>query len=705
MNALPCPIGAASALAGRSASALFVFGSLLAGPGSAAAQPPAATEPAVLPPVIVEGRSTATLTVPSVEDARSLIELVPGAAEVVSDAAWRDTPADTLKDMLEYSAGVFVQPKWGEDSRLSIRGSGLSRYYHLRGVSLYQDGVPLNNADGSSDFQSIDPTAYRYTEVYKGANGLRYGSGTLGGAINFVTPSGRDADRLAARVDIGSFGWRRLQLAGGRAHQQADFFATASALRRDGFREHSAGHSQRASANMGLRLAARAETRFYLSGQRVRQEIPGSLTREQAVQAPRRAASANLVNRWQRNSEGARIANRTVMVAGDTIYEFGGWYSRSSLDHPIYQYLDNDYRDYGLYGRAENTASLAGHQNRYVIGLTWSAGTVDARNFVNTMGRKGAPVSRTRDRSDNIILYGENAFDIVPGISLVAGAQYLHAERARADRYNGGLPATRSGSRTYQFLNPKLGLLWQLDARVQVYANVSRSAEPPTFGDMNFSTADDLARLRPQRATTVEIGTRGRHGTVQWDVSAYQARVRHEFQCAAGFTLCDSTINLDRTVHRGIEAGASWRFAEDALAGVRPGAAFVLRSAYTLSDFRFDGDPRWENKQLPGVPRHLLRTELLYRDAAGFFAGPNLEWVPQASFVDNANSMKTESYALLGLRVGREGERWSVFVEARNLANRRYIASASTTDQARPDLALFEPGNGRSVHAGVQLRY
>lgn len=124
-----------------------------------------------------------------------------------------------------------------------------------------------------------------------------------------------------------------------------------------------------------------------------------------------------------------------------------------------------------------------------------------------------------------------------------------------------------------------------------------------------------------------------------------------------------------------------------------------------MSDFRFDGDPRWENKQLPGVPRHLLRTELLYRDAAGFFAGPNLEWVPQASFVDNANSMKTESYALLGLRVGREGERWSVFVEARNLANRRYIASASTTDQARPDLALFEPGNGRSVHAGVQLRY
>ena len=56
--------------------------------------------------------------------------------------------------------GVFAQPKWGDDTRLSIRGSSLSRNFHLRGVQLYMDGIPINTADGYGDFQEIDPTAY-----------------------------------------------------------------------------------------------------------------------------------------------------------------------------------------------------------------------------------------------------------------------------------------------------------------------------------------------------------------------------------------------------------------------------------------------------------------------------------------------------------------------------------------------------------------
>ncbi len=106
--------------------------------------------------------------------------------------------------------GVFVQPKWGDDTRLSIRGSGLSRNFHLRGLQLYMDGIPINTADGYGDFQEIDPTAYRYIEVYKGANALRFGANSLGGAINFVMPTGYDADAFGARVDMGSFGFHKL---------------------------------------------------------------------------------------------------------------------------------------------------------------------------------------------------------------------------------------------------------------------------------------------------------------------------------------------------------------------------------------------------------------------------------------------------------------------------------------------------------------
>lgn len=238
----------------------------------------AQNNPLYLPPITIDATAEpGSLTVPTADEARRQIEQTPGAVEVVSDEAWRDTPASTIKDVLDYTPGVFAQPKWGEDTRLSIRGSGLSRNYHMRGIQLYQDGVPFNAADGSTDFQEIDPTAYRYTEVYKGANALRYGASTLGGAINFVTPTGYDAHRFQGRDDIGSFGFRRLQASTGGVNGDVDGFITGSWLKQDGFRDHSGGESYRGSGNLGWRISDTAETRFYVNAAHIRQDIPGTV--------------------------------------------------------------------------------------------------------------------------------------------------------------------------------------------------------------------------------------------------------------------------------------------------------------------------------------------------------------------------------------------------------------------------------------------
>src|SRR3546814_1926048 len=66
-----------------------------------------------------------------------------------------------------------------------------TRVRSLRGVTLLFDSAPVNTADGSGDFQEIDPLMLSHLEVYRGANGLRFGASSLGGAINAVTPSAR----------------------------------------------------------------------------------------------------------------------------------------------------------------------------------------------------------------------------------------------------------------------------------------------------------------------------------------------------------------------------------------------------------------------------------------------------------------------------------------------------------------------------------
>ncbi|MBM3618699.1 MAG: Plug domain-containing protein, partial [Alphaproteobacteria bacterium] len=101
-----------------------------------------------------------SLTSAGVEEAEARLSQIPGGVAVVAAEEYGDTRAFTMKDMLDFTPGVFAQSRVAQESRMSIRGSGLSRTFHMRGITLLQDGVPINNADGAADFQDIDPLAF-----------------------------------------------------------------------------------------------------------------------------------------------------------------------------------------------------------------------------------------------------------------------------------------------------------------------------------------------------------------------------------------------------------------------------------------------------------------------------------------------------------------------------------------------------------------
>ena len=96
----------------------------------------------------------------------------------------------------------------------------------------------------------------------------------------------------------------------------------------------------------------------------------------------------------------------------------------------------------------------------------------------------------------------------------------------------------------------------------------------------------------------------------------------------------------------------------------------------------------------------------MYKHPTGFFAGPNLEWVPQAYYVDNANTVSSKSYALLGFKAGYDvTENVSLYLDARNLLNQKYVASTSVAATATDTSALFEPGTGRAMFVGLQAAW
>src|SRR5690606_33505973 len=56
----------------------------------------------------------------------------PGGADVVRHEDYADKSIVSLRDTLGFSPGVYLQPRFGQEVRISIRGSGLSRGYHMR---------------------------------------------------------------------------------------------------------------------------------------------------------------------------------------------------------------------------------------------------------------------------------------------------------------------------------------------------------------------------------------------------------------------------------------------------------------------------------------------------------------------------------------------------------------------------------------------
>ena len=339
------------------------------------------------------GQQQHDATAPSIDEKRAEFARIPGGVTIVDGETYKTGRASSPQDALGQATGVYIQSRSGaEESRLSIRGSGLQRTFHQRGILLMQDGAPLNLADGSGDFQSIEPIALDHIEVMRGANAWRYGAANLGGAINFVTPTGQTAPSVQLRTEAGSFDYQRLFGAVAQDFGDWDAYLSFSDYAQDGFRDHSRQENQRYFANLGGRLNERLATRFYVSHVETDSQIPGSLTKAQLRDNPEQASLSTLTGDNKRDFTLNRVGNITTLQLdhGHSL-ELSSFYSEKSLWHPIYQVLDVDSEDLG--------ARLT-HRWQSGDGWRWSGGVEvlqgrnQAQNYVNVSGRRGSQVDR-----------------------------------------------------------------------------------------------------------------------------------------------------------------------------------------------------------------------------------------------------------------------------------------------------------------------
>lgn len=649
--------------------------------------------------VVVTGKRVQLSIIADQAQAEASMRQVAGGGSVLGKREYSSGRAATMQDVLGMTPGVFIQQRdtGAQEARLSIRGSGLQRTFHLRGIALLQDGIVLNQADGAADLYKIDPLAVDYIEVFRGSNALRYGATTLGGAINFVSPTGYTADRVQARIEGGSFGYLRSQLSSGEVLGISDYYLSLSQFNQDGFRDHTTQDNHYEFANFGIKPNVDWESRFFVTNAVTKAKLGGSLRKSQLLADPTQANAVSVSGNQKRDIDFFRFANKTTYASDDQQWDFTAYWARTELIHPIFQVLDQDADDIGADVRYSRQWSAGGLSHDALLGFAPSLTWMSDDRFASSGGNKGARTAENDQKAYNLNFYAQDRIGLNERLHIIPGVQITYASRQSSDYFTAN--GDDSGQAIYRAVNPKAGVTYDVNSDVQIFGGYTRGFEPPTFSEL-FDAASNFLANKAQISDTWEMGVRGAMSRIDWDAAYYYSRLKKELLSlndALGNPL--GTVNArGTTVHQGIELGAAWHLTD----------ALTLNGVYNLNRLHFKSDPVFNNNQLPSLPEHFFKLELLYKHPSGFYAGPNFERAACGYPVDMANTFFADPFSVWGLKAGYQTPQGlNVFVEAKNLTERTYAASTGiVANAAGADTnTIFNPGNGRAIYSGLEWKW
>ena len=249
----------------------------------------------------------------------------------------------------------------------------------------------------------------------------------------------------------------------------------------DGWRQHSRGSYDQFNANVGYRISDTVETRFYAGVYGTRQLLPGSLTLGQALNTPRMANPAALSGNQARNINTERFANRTTVRLDAGQLDLDSWVDPQVALPPDLPGDRPGRPTWGLAPRWTQAFTVGGLRDDLVVGGRYFAGSNDAAAICQHRAARAArrpPTACSGPRTTRPSC--ENRLWVLPQVALVAGAKALRDDRDYENRLT---PASAFTHRTYDGLNPKIGVLWQPRPEVQVFGNITRSQDVPDFSD------------------------------------------------------------------------------------------------------------------------------------------------------------------------------------------------------------------------------
>ncbi len=624
---------------------------------------------------------------------------VPGRTAVLDRAGLRAGRPRHLAEALASEPGVSLYDDLGSAYKptLVTRGFTASPVVGLpQGVSVFVDGVPVNEPDaGQVNFDLLPLAHVARVEVLSGTASL-LGPNSLGGAVNLVTRRGEGRPAGDVALSAGSFGRTALEASGGGTAATGAFrgwsaYAGGGHEREGGWRQLTAARITNGFVNVG-RFTARAGLGLQAFAARSRAETAGSLP--QSVYAVR--ADSNLSA-----GDFEDLDQRHVAVTGYAAVAGGrGAFNLYARRHVAERFNVNQVDDPDVRGFSRNETLGATADWRAArpfgagtLGLRLGGGGQASRSAIRLLAERIDPGLTTDVVSPIRKLDAFALADYEIGrVTLSGGARYDVARVPFQNR----LRPERDTTSTFRRLSPRGGVRVAVAPGLSLYASASQSfrapavielacADPEEPCPLPFALGDDPP-LASVVATTYEAGGRWARGWLLLDASAFGTTVRDDIFLfpyreegePEGSTIDGYFANLARTRRAGMELGSR----------VLLPRGHALHATYAYTRATFDSEAEIfsvreaageENvvapgKRLPLVPAHTATVGGVARLPAGVEAGAvarytGARWLRG----DEANATAPlRGYWVTDVRVSYALRAWTVEGVVDNALDRRF---------------------------------
>ena len=563
---------------------------------------PVSTNATVSPPVT----TNAPIIVTASRASRTVDEM-PANVTVITADAIRDSGAPNVVSALETLGGVYFRHNSDNPGQavISMRGFGDTSFGR---VLVLVDGQRLNSADMANlDWLRVPVSAVDRIEVLHGGQTALYGDYAVAVVINIITHQPSDQPSTTVSATVGSDSTFAGHIGHAGAVGDTRYTADLDWRKSDGWRDNSQYENTDVRAALSHDWTERLSTDLTAFYTYNTYGMPGSLTRAELVQDPRRTdtpldnasaetfgGSLGATGQLDADSriEGALSATRRT-VASD-FFSKESW----TLFYPAYSpFLDTTLDSFAFAPRYILDADLAGHRDRLLAGVDLGLEQLNLRGYSDS-ARANQNEAGSLDRA-HAAAYLQNEFWLTRQLSLTLGA------RGEMCRYSAdvatNLPSAASSrtERTDRQSALDAALVYRPIDALKLFARVATLYRDPFVDEMTiidpaFRAANSLPMntgLKPEMGRQLETGASLAIAT-DWtaQLSAYRLDMRDEINYGNG-----ENENLDRTRRYGAETSLTWARSEVGL----------VSAMYNYVDARASRGAN-EGKEIPLVPAHVL---------------------------------------------------------------------------------------------------